>query len=267
MTPRPPTPTTAIPAGPATQGPPTTSPTTGKINSMPASDGTTRGLRADGLPPTVPTHGWFMAMRSEDAFELIRANPFAFTLAWIIAARANWRGGFNRHNLEFGEAFLGDFESYGMSERNYRTAKEQLAKWNFATFRPTNKGTIAKLKDTRLFQINPPKGDGQSADSQRTADGQPTTNLNLKAGNQESNKAYSTKASKLSARQKELADRIEAALGNQWTNDAGKWINRIKLNPGKCERVIAEVENAIKENRIKTTPAQYAEEIWKEFAP
>ena len=76
-----------------------------------------------------------------------------------------------------------------------------------------------------------------------------------------------TKASKLSARQKELADRFEAALGVEWTNDAGKWIGRIKTTPGKCDSVIAEVESAAKENRIKTTPARYAEQIWKEFAP
>jgi len=83
-------------------------------------------------------------------------------------------------------------------------------------------------------------------------------------------KTYSTKPNKLSARQRELADRIETALrthGNQWTNDAGKWINRIKSAPGKCERVIAEVESAMKERRIKTTSARYAEQIWKEFAP
>ena len=76
-----------------------------------------------------------------------------------------------------------------------------------------------------------------------------------------------TKANKLSSGQKELADRIESALGVQWTNDAGKWINRVKFNFGKSERVIAEVESALKESRIKTTPAQYAEQIWKEFAP
>jgi hypothetical protein len=48
-------------------------------------------------------------------------------------------------------------------------------------------------------------------------------------------------------------------------NDAGKWVNRIKSKPNKVERVIAEVESAIKEKRIKQSPAQYAEQIWKEF--
>jgi hypothetical protein len=228
----------------------------------------TAPARAPGQrPDAAKSPGYVEATRSDDALELVQANPLAFALAYIIARRAVWREGFNRHNLKFGEAFLGDYKTCGMSERNYRTAKAQLAKWNFATFKATNKGTIARLTDTRLFKINPPKGDGQNADRRRTPDGQPTTNLNLKAGKRESDKAFSTKASKLSNRQKELADHIEAALGVEWANDAGKWIGRIKTAPGKCERVIAEVESAAREGRIKTTPARYAEQIWKEFAP
>lgn len=74
-------------------------------------------------------------------------------------------------------------------------------------------------------------------------------------------------ASKLSAAQKELADRFESALGVQWVNDAGKWVNRIKKQFAKSARVSAELESALKESRIRTTPAQYAEQIWKEFAP
>jgi hypothetical protein len=61
-------------------------------------------------------------------------------------------------------------------------------------------------------------------------------------------KASPTKPKKLSARQKELADRLEVALGEQWVNDAGKWIGRIKTDSSKSERVIAEVESAVKEN-------------------
>jgi len=209
--------------------------------------------------------GYFEATRSEDALELIRLNPYAFTLAYVIAFRANWRGGFNRHGCNFGEAFLGDFEKCGMSERNYRTAKKQLAGGNFAAFKPTSKGTIAWLTDTWLFKINPPKTGGQTADKRRTTGGQPTTNLNLKAGKQEIDKAFSTKATKLLIREKEQADRIESALGHQWTNDAGKWIGRIRSDPEKSDRVISEVISAIKERCINATPAQYAEQMWKEF--
>lgn len=79
-------------------------------------------------------------------------------------------------------------------------------------------------------------------------------------------KRQSDKAlSRLDESQKIIAVRFEETLGKQWVNDSGKWVNRIKADLGKAERVIAEVESAVKESRIKTTPAQYAEQIWKEF--
>lgn len=58
---------------------------------------------------------------------------------------------------------------------------------------------------------------------------------------------------------------IESCLGNEWENDRSKWLKRIKNEYHKAERVIAEVKCAITEKRIKTTPAAYAEQIWKEF--
>jgi hypothetical protein len=78
--------------------------------------------------------------------------------------------------------------------------------------------------------------------------------------------------------QRQLAEQFEKALGVQWVNDAGKWVNRIKeieiINDipqerpgwfGTCTHVANEVDDAIKGKRINTSPAQYAEQIWKEF--
>ena len=65
--------------------------------------------------------------------------------------------------------------------------------------------------------------------------------------------------------QTELTERMHKCLDGQWENDRQKWMGRIARQIGKTERVIAEVESALKESRIKTTPAQYAEEIWGEF--
>jgi hypothetical protein len=80
-------------------------------------------------------------------------------------------------------------------------------------------------------------------------------------------KRQSEKAlAKLTEGQQAIADRLEVLLAEQWSNDAGKWVNRIKSHGGKCERVAAELKSAIFEARIKSTPAQYAEQIWKEFA-
>ena len=95
--------------------------------------------------------------------ELIRANKNAFVLLYIIASRARWKeGGFNQHDLKFGEAFIGDYANCGMTEREYRTAKKLLEKGCFVTFQPTSKGTVAKLVNMGIFNISPPQRDGQS---------------------------------------------------------------------------------------------------------
>jgi hypothetical protein len=134
-------------------------------------------------PTTGTTGGWFRAMRTPDAWELSIAAPNAFRLAWIIAYRGQYRDGFNRHNLALGESLLGDFKNCGMSERQYRTAKEQLAKWHFATFKTTNKGTVGKLTDTRLFSIFRLESDGQkdtrASGSRQASVGQPSDSRRL----------------------------------------------------------------------------------------
>lgn len=132
----------------------------------------------------IKSASWFKAVRSGDALELIKANPNAFVLAYVIAHRARYREGFSADGLEHGEAMLGDFQNYGMSEQNYRTAKEQLTKWHFATFKTTNKGTLGKLMDSRLFDPLNSTANGQTnsrpTDSQRTGNGRVTTNYKVK---------------------------------------------------------------------------------------
>lgn len=124
--------------------------------------------------------GWFRCHRGEQGLELLKASPHAFALLYIIAHRARWHDGFNQHGLSLGDAFVGDFESYGMSEQNYRTAKVQLAKWGFATFKPTNKGTVARIINTGIFDASPlpanGQGSGQVTDASRAGNGRVTTN-------------------------------------------------------------------------------------------
>jgi len=111
--------------------------------------------------------------------ELALHAPKAFVLAYIIAYRARWRGGFNVRSLGPGEALLGDYEACGFTRREYRTAVDNLRAWGFATFRTTNRGTIAKLIDTRLFSVLSEPNDqpnGQQGANKRPAEGQQPTN-------------------------------------------------------------------------------------------
>jgi hypothetical protein len=124
--------------------------------------------------------GWFRAMRTQDALELMARSKDAFCLSWLIAYRARWSDRFNRHDLALGEALIGDFGACGMTERRYRTAKDNLSKWGFATFRATTRGTVARLTNTSLFDALTFQSDGQDderpTDDRRATDGRPTTN-------------------------------------------------------------------------------------------
>ena len=129
------------------------------------------------------TISWYKAVRSPDALELIRANPNAYALAAVIAHRARYREGFNADGLGVGDALIGDFKNCGLQRQEYRTALAQLIKWRFVTTKPTNKGTIARLIDTRLFEIIPIKDNHQKNQrltiEQPTANHRATTNIEL----------------------------------------------------------------------------------------
>jgi hypothetical protein len=136
--------------------------------------------RPDGPGPVT----WFKAMRGDACIELIRLNPNAFALAYIIARRTRYRDGFNADGLAAGEAMLGDYAEWGMTRQQYRTALRQLCNARFATIRATSRGTIARLMDTRLFDVlnaaanhpfNRRPTNSQPSDNHQPTNGQPLT--------------------------------------------------------------------------------------------
>lgn len=109
----------------------------------------------------------------------MKKHPNSFLLAWHIADRTQRTSCYNEAELQPGEAMLGDYRQYGLTEQKYRTAKAVLEKHGFATFKTTNKGTIARLSDTRLYAValetdNEPIN-RQTTDRQRTDNEQTTT--------------------------------------------------------------------------------------------
>jgi hypothetical protein len=110
----------------------------------------------DQLPPrsSEADPGFVMAMRYADGLELIAKNHHAYVLLAVIAMRARRTDALNRHNLKLGEALLGDYREYSMTMQEYRTAKKVLEDCGLATFKATNKGTVARIISTRVFDIN-----------------------------------------------------------------------------------------------------------------
>jgi len=150
-------------------------------NGLPSPAGRTVACsEAHDSTDTPQDRGWFKAMRGNEPMELIAVAPLAYVLACTIAHRARWSTGFNRYGLLPGEAMLGDHKACGLTMRQYRTAKQQLERWGFATFKATSKGTIGKLIGTRLFSVLPTSSDNQIANqptnARQAGDKQPTTN-------------------------------------------------------------------------------------------
>lgn len=121
---------------------------------------------------------------SKNLQELIRRRPTAFVLLTLIALRARRKNDSNFDDLELYEALVGDHKTYGVTQQVYRTDKQLLEMFKFSTFRATNKGTIAKLVDSTIFDINVQDTNDQTNEqltsNQRATNEQLTTNKKLK---------------------------------------------------------------------------------------
>ncbi len=131
---------------------------------------------------------------SRNAFEMLKRRPTAFLLLYIIAQRARRSNDSNFDELEIGEAKVGDFKSYNSTETIYKNDKNFLERYNFATFKGTTKGTIAKLIDISIFDINTDDVNDQETkqgtNKERTRNEQGTTNKNEKNDKNEKNREY-----------------------------------------------------------------------------
>lgn len=120
--------------------------------------------------------------------ELLR-NTKAFSLLTHIALRAKRTTEFNIQGLIVGEALLGDYINYGMTRQEYRTALRNLNKWGFITIRTTNKGTIARITDNSIYDINEETQQParQPTANQQATTKQPSTNRQTTTNNKEKN--------------------------------------------------------------------------------
>ena len=98
-------------------------------------------------------NGFIMMMRTFNTTELIK-DPKAFALLTLIALRARWNSdALSIHPLEPGQAFIGDCRACGLTANEYRAAKGRLQRHGLATFKGTNKGTVATLLNREVYNI------------------------------------------------------------------------------------------------------------------
>lgn len=100
--------------------------------------------------------GWLKVQR--DAQELLENDWQSFLLLSQIAFRAlRYDGKFNKLSLSTGQALIGDHASVGLSRQQYRDASYRLEHVHkLATFKRTNKGTIATLTNSDIYDLNLP---------------------------------------------------------------------------------------------------------------
>ncbi len=119
-----------------------------------------------------------MLQRGKRLESILKERKSAFCLLTLIATRARWHSEDLFDGLDIGEALIGDYEAYGATEMIYRTDKIFLEKNGLITIRTTNKGTIAKIVDTSIFNINAQDETTKLSTTQRSDNEQITTNNN-----------------------------------------------------------------------------------------
>lgn len=125
-------------------------------------------------------------IRSGYSLDLIK-HPNEFTLLSLIAYRAKRTGKLNIHKLEIGESLIGDHNSCGLTRQKYRTALNNLIEWKIITTKTTNKGTIAKIINSDIYDVN--------VEYHNRQDNQPTTNkptINQPSDNHQTNHQITT---------------------------------------------------------------------------
>lgn len=123
--------------------------------------------------------------RTPEIESIMKARQSAFCLLTLIAYRINRDNKYSDRKI--GEAYIGDWSSYGASsEQVYRTDKKWLETNGLITTKVTNKGTIAKLTNADIFELNIDLTNGQETD--KLTDNKRTTNGQLTTNNKEINK-------------------------------------------------------------------------------
>lgn len=163
------------------------------------------------------SNGFVKLNRSPQTDFLMNNYPKAFFLLTKIAYSARRYDG-DPDGLKAGEALIGDWESYDMSERNYRTAKDILIKFGHieiietnrtrkknqissaevppevrrnVTTSTTTRGTKAKIVSSTVYDINLKLDDDLSVD-RPTTDRRPTDDELRKSKNIKKEKKLTT---------------------------------------------------------------------------
>lgn len=122
--------------------------------------------------------------------ELIRRRPTSFVLLALIATRARKVSSDIPDATKIGEAFIGDYKEYGATLQSYRTDKKYLEKFKIVTFKTTNRGTVAKIVDTSIFDISRVSPTSELTDQQQSNNIRLTTKQEVRGEKEEDEQSH-----------------------------------------------------------------------------
>jgi len=129
-------------------------------------------------------NGFIKLQRTDTTIELMR-HPNEFILLSMIAVRVKRTNAFSAHGLKPGEAVIGADDcrnATNLTRQKYRTALKNLEKWQFLTVNSTKRGTIVKLVNSDVYDVNiedpNQQANHQLTNSQPCPNHQLTTNKN-----------------------------------------------------------------------------------------
>jgi hypothetical protein len=219
-------------------------------------------------------------MRTAEARELLRRSLPAFVLAYVIAYRGQFKESLNRYDLKLGESLIGDYRNYGLTRQKYRSAVHFLAKHNFATFRPTNRGTVARLTDTRLFAIFRLPDNQQN--NQQPTNNHPSGNQQITTTENDKNekdpkddpidpvfvlkKVFERAESegRPDWHSLSLEEKAKQVLGIEEMLKCGdRWRKRFKTRPADIAEILDAMRANLLEGAVIKNRGAYAEDLWK----
>ena len=130
--------------------------------------------------------GFIQLKRSQETEEMLQNEPNCFLLLTLIAFRAKRSNGSSVFNLESGEALIGDYKACGLTRMQFRTTIKKLKRWGIITTKATNKGTVARLINIDIWDINIETNNQQ--DNQQVTNKEEKSNQQVTTNNNDKNK-------------------------------------------------------------------------------
>jgi hypothetical protein len=113
-------------------------------------------------------HGFIQIQRQAE--ELFESDLDAYLLMTQIMFRAlRKESKYNKHKLQINQALVGDYKAISLTRQRYRDAMDRIEnRYRLASFKGTNKGTIATLLNVEFCDINCEKTNHQTNEKEPT---------------------------------------------------------------------------------------------------